>query len=177
MFLDLPTMIRESTTLAQLLELEKRFSFNEHENTLIFERRISIRARLIQWSDENEALGLVGSISDSWTPEQRRQFIRDWMDEPLIQEGFGNKRSYDEMREDNTGTSTGVRDDKAYFTVTGLKQARVRRFATIGLDYAITFTNTLANLELWEYHTRLHEIFQSLVETVTKDVPVHDQVS
>ena len=31
-------------------------------------------------------------------------------------------------------------------------------------------------MELWEYHTRLNEIFQSLLETVTKDVPVHDQV-
>ena len=29
--MDLPTMIKESTTLAQLLELEKKFSFNEHE--------------------------------------------------------------------------------------------------------------------------------------------------
>ena len=37
-------------------------------------------------------MGLVGSISDSWTPEQRQQFIEDWMDdEPLIQEGFGKK--------------------------------------------------------------------------------------
>ena len=50
-----------------------------------------------------------------------------------------------------------------------MKQVRVRRFATTGLDYTIKFTDTLANLELWE-------IFQSLLETVTKDVPVHDQV-
>ena len=73
------------TTLAQLLELEKKFSFNEHEKTLIFEQRISILGRLMQWGVENEAMGLVGSISDSWTPEQRQQFIEDWMDdEPLI---------------------------------------------------------------------------------------------
>ena len=63
-------MIKESTTLAQLLELEKKFSFNEHEKTLIFEQRIRILGRLMQWGVENEAMGLVGSISDSWTPEQ-----------------------------------------------------------------------------------------------------------
>ena len=123
--MDLPTMIKESTTLAQLLELEKKFSFNQHEKTLIFEQRISILARLIEWGVENEAMGLVGSISDSWTPEQRQQFIKDWMDdEPLIQEGFGKKRSYDEMRDDDSGTSTEVRDDKTYFVVTDLKQVR-----------------------------------------------------
>ena len=60
---------------------------------LIFEQRISILGRLMQWGVENEAMGLVGSISDSWTPEQRQQFIEDWMDdELLIQEGFGKKR-------------------------------------------------------------------------------------
>ena len=148
----LPTMIKESTTLAQLLELEKKFSFNEHEKTLIFEQRISILGRLMQWGVENEAMGLVGSISDSWTPEQRQQFIEDWMDdEPLIQEGFGKKRSYDEMRDDDSGTSTEVRDDKTYFIVTDLKQVRVRRFATTGLDYTIKFTDTLANLLTWNY--------------------------
>ena len=75
------------------------------------------------------------------------------------------------MRDDDSGTSTEVRDDKTYFIVTDLKQVRVRRFATTGLDYMIKFTDTLANLELWEYHTHLHEIFQSLL-----GVPVHDQV-
>lgn len=34
--------------------------------------------------------------------------------------------------------------------VTDLKQ--VQKFATTGLDYTIHFTNTLANLELCEYH-------------------------
>ena len=29
--MNLPTMIRESTTLAQLLELEKKYSLSEHE--------------------------------------------------------------------------------------------------------------------------------------------------
>ena len=63
--MDLPTMIKESTTLAQLLELGKKFSFNEHEKILIFEQRTSILARLIEWGKENETMCLVGSISDS----------------------------------------------------------------------------------------------------------------
>ena len=143
-------MIKESTTLAQLLELEKKFSFNEHEKTLIFEQRISILGRLMQWGVENEAMGLVGSISDSWTPKQRQQFIGDWMDdEPLIQEGFCKKRSYDEMRDDDSVTSTEVRDDKTYFVVTDLKQVRddVSRteFSTSYAVYAFDLTADTAN--------------------------------
>ena len=148
--MDISTLIKESTTLAQLLELEKKFSFNEHEKTLIFEKRISILGRLMQWGVENEAMGLVGSISDSWTPEQRQQFIEDWMDdEPLIQEGFGKKRSYDEMRDDDSGTSAEVRDGKTYFVVTDLKQVRddVSRteFSTGYAVYAFDLTADTAN--------------------------------
>ena len=76
--MDLPTMIKESTTLAQLLELEKKFSFNQHEKTLIFEQRISILGRLMQWGIENEAMGLVGSISDPWTPEGNNSSKIGW---------------------------------------------------------------------------------------------------
>ena len=148
--MDIPTMIKESTTLAQLLELEKKFSFNEHEKTLIFEQRISILGRLMQWGVENEAMGLVRSISDSWTPEQRQQFIEDWMDdEPLIQEGFGKKRSYDEMRDDDSETSAEVRDGKTYFVETDLKQVRddVSRteFSTGYAVYAFDLTADTAN--------------------------------
>ena len=148
--MDLPTMIKESTTLAQLLELEKKFSFNEHEKTLIFEQRISILGKLMQWGVKNEAMGLVGSISDSWTPEQRQQFIEDWVgDEPLIQEGFGKKRSYDEMHDDDSGTSTKVRDDKTYFVVTDLKQVRDNvsstKFSTSYAVYAFGLTADTAN--------------------------------
>ncbi len=170
-------MINECSTLAQLTELEERFSLSELDKNLIFKRRLSILVRLVDWSIENEALGLEGGISDTWTPEERQAFIEDWMnDEPLIQAGFGEKRGYDEMSDDGTGASKEVRDDNNYFTVKHLKQVRIQKFATTGLDYTIQFTNRLSNLELLEQHNRLHEIFQSLLETVTKDVPMHDQV-
>ena len=68
--MDLSTMIKESTTLAQLLELEKKFSFNEHEKTLIFEQRISILGRLMQWGVENEG------ISDSFNKEGNKKVAR-----------------------------------------------------------------------------------------------------
>ena len=79
------------------------------------------------------------------------------------------------MDADGPGTSDEVRNENTYFIVKHLKQ--IRKFATTGLDYKIQFTDTLADLELWEYHTRLHaEIFQSWLETVQKDVPMNGQV-
>ena len=35
---------------------------------------------------ENERLGLVADLTDTWTPEQREMFLLDWNnDEPLLE--------------------------------------------------------------------------------------------
>ena len=44
------------------------------------------------------------------------------------------------------------------------------------MDYIVQFTDTFAHLELSEFHDRLHEIFESLLNVITKDIPAHDQV-
>ena len=44
------------------------------------------------------------------------------------------------------------------------------------MDYIVQFTDTFAYLELSEFHDRLHEIFESLLNVITKDFPAHDQV-
>ena len=82
--------------------MEKKYSLNEHEKDLMFGKRIAIISRLIEWGKENEAMGLEGSISDSWTPEVREEFIKDWMNEEWMnQEGFDKKRNHDETHDDN----------------------------------------------------------------------------
>ena len=49
-------------------------------------------------------MGFEDSISDSWTPEIREEFIQDWMNY-----GFGKKRNRDEMHDDNdSGTDVDV---------------------------------------------------------------------
>ena len=44
------------------------------------------------------------------------------------------------------------------------------------MDYTAQFMDTFAHLELSEFHDRLHEIFESLLSAITKDIPAHDQV-
>ena len=52
----------------------------------------------------------------------------------------------------------------------------MKKFKTTGTDYTVRFTNTFANMELSQYHDQLHEIFDSLLDTVIGDVPENDQV-
>ena len=87
---------------------------------------------------ENEQLGLVANLSDTWTPEQRERFLLDWQndvplfqidqgsyeemnDEPLLQTGRGRKRSIDEV---NDGARTSDEVSNNFFTMTDVKQVR-----------------------------------------------------
>ena len=45
-----------------------------------------------------------------------------------------------------------------------------------GMDYAVRCTDTFADLELSQFHDRIHKIFESLLNAITKDIPAHDQV-
>ena len=94
-------------------------------------------------------------------------------DEPLLQTGRGQKRSIDKVN-DSAGTSDEVSNNN--FTMTDVKQVKVKKFNTTGMDYTVQFMDTFAHLELSEFHDRLHEIFESLLNATTKGIPAHDQV-
>ena len=206
--MNLAEKICEAQTVAELTALENQHSLNEFEQGLMFERKVGIISRFLEWGAENERVGLTANLSDSWTPEQRQQFMMDWQDdepllqnerlglasdlmdswtleqrenfmtdwlddEPLLQVGRGQKRSIDEVN-DGAGTSEQVSDN--FFTVSNVKQVKVKKFSTTGMDYTVQFMDTFAHLELSQYHDRLHEIFESLLNTVTQDIPMQDQV-
>jgi hypothetical protein len=62
------------------------------------------------------------------------------------------------------------------FTVTNVKQIKVKKFGTTDTDYTVQFMDMFAHLELSQFHDRLHGIFESLLDSITQDVPEHDQV-
>ena len=184
--MDIVRKIVACQTINELTLLESLYVLNDYEQRLMYERKVKISARIAEWRMENERQGLAANISDSWTPEQRRNFLAEWNDdEPLrlvlneeslqrsgneLQSGRGEKRSIDEV---NEGTSEQVSENN-YFTVMKAKQVRVKKFRTTGTDYTVRFTNTFANMELSQYHKQLHEIFESLLNNVIKDVPEND---
>jgi hypothetical protein len=83
--------------------------------------------------------------------------------------GRGEKRSFED-----DGAETSKAENN--FTVTNVKQVKVKKFGTTGTDYTVQFTDTFAHLELSQFHDRLHGIFESLLDSITRDVPEHDQV-
>ena len=196
--MDLTAEINECQTAAELTALENLYVLTEREQETVFERKLEIVCRVAEWRIENERLGLVADRTDTWTPEQREMFLLDWnndepllemmanedfirafednihQDEPLLQVGRGKKRSIDEAN-DGAGTSDEVSGNN-FFTMTDVKQVKVKKFNTTGVDYTVQFTDTFAHLELSEFHNRLHEIFENLLNAITKDIPKHDQV-
>ena len=71
------TRISDCQTIAELKFLERGHTLNEAEQRLVFERQMEIFQRIREWRMENEQLGLVADLSDTWTPEQRDTFMCD----------------------------------------------------------------------------------------------------
>ena len=69
--------ISQCQTLDQLQLVEQRYTLNDHETVLLFERRCDIIERLLQWGRENEELGLTANVSDNWTPGERERFLAE----------------------------------------------------------------------------------------------------
>ena len=177
--MDLTAKIDECQTAAELTALENLYVLTEREQEMVFERKLEIVCRVAEWRIENEQLGLAADLTATWTPEQRERFLLDWnndepllemmanedfiralednihQDEPLLQVGRGQKRSIDEAN-DGAGTSDEV-SGNTFFTMTNVKQVKVKKFNTTGVDYTVQFTDMFAHLELSEFHNRLHE--------------------
>ena len=67
--------------------------------------------RIREWREENKKLGVEPTISDNWTPEQRKRFLQDWLDDSVIIEASrSEKRSYDEMMNEDPSTSERVNE-------------------------------------------------------------------
>ena len=106
--MDLAAKIAECETIAELNALESMYILNNVESELLYERRVELITRLCEWRYENEQMGLAMDISDSWTPEQREAFLRDWFDDQVIlQTNHEEKRSHEEI---NEGASTSQMD-------------------------------------------------------------------
>ena len=76
--------INECQMAAELTALENLDVLTEREQETVFERKLEIVCHVAEWRIENERLGLVADLIDTWTHEQREMFLLDWNnDEPL----------------------------------------------------------------------------------------------
>ena len=196
--MDLAAKIAECETIAELNALESMYILNDVESELLYERRVELITRLCEWRYENEQMGLAMDISDSWTPEQREAFLRDWFDDQVIlqtnhgekrsheeinegastsQMGRGQKRSYDEMLDGDEPLQVGRgQDDERPFNIESVTQVNIKKFRTTGMNYRVRFTNAFADLEISSLHDRLHEVIQQILDETIGGVPPQDQV-
>ena len=147
---------------------------------MLFERPMQIFLCIHQWREENEWLGLAPDLTDMWTPEQRKRFLRDWqVDEVLNQVNYGEKRTHDEMMdEEEPSTShqgalqTGRGDNhERPFYVESVRQVYTKKFRTNVTSYRVRFTNAFADVEIASCHEQLHEIFQQILDETVRGVP------
>jgi hypothetical protein len=163
--------ISKCQTITELEVLERQNTLDEREKRLVHERKLGIYVRISNWRLENERLGLVSDFTDTWTPEQRERFLSGWQnDDVIVHAACGEKRSYVDDDEPQSGRGQDG------FSVEKGGEVNVKKFRAKGMRYHINFTNVFADTELSQYHDRLHEIFQSLLDSVIGDVPPQDQV-
>ena len=197
---EMETKIKECQTLKELSVLGSQSVLNEMEQRLVFERQMEVFQRIMEWRLENEQLGLAPDLTDTWTPEQREAFLRDWFDDQVIlqtnhgekrsheeinegastsQMGHGQKRSYDEMLDGDDDEPVQIgrgQDNERPFNIESVTQVNIKKFRTTGMNYRVRFTNAFADLEISSLHDRLHEVFQQILDETIGGVPPQDQV-
>ena len=83
--MDIARKIIACETIDELTLLESLYVLNDYEQGLVYERKVAIVTRLLEWGLENEQQGLAANLSDSWTPEQRGSFLAEWNDDEPFQ--------------------------------------------------------------------------------------------
>ena len=165
----------EFETLKQIEEYEAANVLTDEQRRVLFERRMQIFLRIHQWREENERLGLAPDLTDTWTPEQREQFLRDWQDDEVL--NHGEKRTHEEMSDEPSTSQTGRGDDhERPFYVESVRQVYTKKFKTNATSYRVHFTNVFADVEITSLHEQLHDIFQQVMDETVGDVPPQDQV-
>ena len=83
--MDIARKIIAFETIDELTLLESLYVLNDYEQGLVYERKVEIVTRFLEWGMENEQQGLAANLSDSWTPEQRRSILAEWNDDEPFQ--------------------------------------------------------------------------------------------
>ena len=139
--------------------------------------------RIREWREENKKLGLEPTISDDWTPQQRKSFLQGWLDDEsvIIRASRSEKRLYDEMMIQDPSTSDQVNkgastsqmgrgekrshdEGERPYVIEGVKEVNIKKFRIKGTNYALQFNNAMADVEIKDVHERLHDVFQHILD-------------
>ena len=188
-------------TLKEIDEYALENNLTDEERRVLFERRMQLFFRTREWREENRKFGLERTISGRWTPEQRKSFLQDWLDDsPIVEASRSDERTYDEMMNEdlsdqvNEGASTSQAgrgekrshddvdgdidddDDGRLYVIENVKEVNIDKFKTKGTNYTVRFNNVMANDEIKNLHERLHGVFQHILDDTVGGIPSHDRM-
>ena len=138
--------IDESTFLPQNIPTNTLDEFSDGEDVCIYENNEGVRNN----SEEDD--DLIRSINE---------------DKVLNQAGRGEKRKSDDQDEE-------PRQD--YYHIKSPKNHHSKKFGMTTTDHTVQFNNGLHDVDLLKSQERIHDIFQHLLEDVTKGMNPNDQV-
>ena len=118
------------------------YVLSEAEQRLVYAKKVEIISRLLEWGIENEQQGLTANLSDSWTPEQRQDFMLDWNNDEALQqmkatEDFTQHWSPEERKSflldwnDDEGCNVGLSisvTGMIFFSIKSFIKSRVAKF-------------------------------------------------
>ena len=158
--------IDESAFLPQNISTNTLGEFSDGEDDWIFE--IDESAFLPQ-SIPTNTLGEFSNEGVRNNSEEDDDLIRSINeDEVLNQVGRGEKRKSDDQDEEP--------QQDYYYHIESAEKHRSKKFGMKATDHTVRFNNALHDVDLLESQERIHDIFQHLLEDVTKDMNPNDQV-
>ena len=157
--------IDESAFLPQNISTNTLGEFSDGEDDWIFE--IDESAFLPQ-SIPTNTLGEFSNEGVWNNSEEDDDLIRSINeDEVLNQVGRGEKRKSDDQNEE---------PQHDYYKIQDGRERHSKKFGMTATDHIVRFNNGLHDVDLLESQERIHDIFQHLLEDVTKDMNPNDQV-
>ena len=101
---------------------------------------------------------------------------------PNINDEASNSEE-DELEHEQTGRgekrkaeNQGVEQEQDYYQIKPVREHHSQKFNMTAKNYGVHFNNTLDDVDLLESRDRTYDIFQHLLEDVTKDMNPNDQV-
>lgn len=183
--MDIVRQIIGCRTFAELATSESLYVLKEYEQSLIYERKIDI----ISVEQNINRQELSTDLFSTSTPEQVQEFLGDWNNDnpfqqlvlsvatehkPMLQHGRGEKRIIDDVY-DGARTSDQVNENQ-YFTMTKERQIQVKKFNPTGSDYTVELRDAFSDLDIVQFHERIPDMFESLLNTILQGISQHDQV-
>ena len=131
---------------------------------------------LIRNINEDEVLG---ELNNEWSDSEEDDLIRNINEDEILLNPTGD----DELEGEQTGRgekrkaeNQNEEQEQNYYQIKPVRKHHSKKFNTTATNHSVRFNNVLDNVDLLESQKRTYTIFHHLIEDVTTDMNLNDQV-